>query len=76
MYKKLYRCKTPIGKFYIALRPDGLFCLLDEAEYEYCTAATAQSVADNLYTHSSDCVEWDDSDYDGPQDLSYWYRLP
>lgn len=74
MRKILYQCETELGMMYIVQISQGKYLLANDCE-EFDTADTAKSVADNVYTHHSGWDDWDESDFEGPIDLSEWERI-
>ena len=68
---------SPIGDLIIKRWTNGKYVLLYDNE-RYGFWASPQAVADEVYTHSTGCTEWDLLDCqveDEPSDLSEWQRL-
>ena len=70
----MYKCKTPIGTFLI-IRNDDQYDLMI-GDYCFGSYDSAISAADDVYTKTTGCYEWDMSNYEGPTDLSEWIYLP
>lgn len=70
MYWKL---NTPVCTFIIAAKGNG-FALYADSEFLQ-SASTADALADNVYTHTSEFPEWDMSEYEAEDSLSAWELL-
>lgn len=67
--------ESPFGKMEIRKVNDRKYVLSFDGE-DVSFAHTPQAIADNVFTHTSEIFEWDDSDFEGPIDLSAWdYRV-
>lgn len=65
---------SAFGRMIIAPIKNGKFALLVDDE-EVSRANSPIQLADNVYTHTSDCYDWDISDEEGPSDISEWSYL-
>ena len=68
---------SPIGDIFIKAPPDGKYGMLyDGVVWESCD--TPQAQADNVYTHCTNCWDWDKLNgkvANVPHDLSEWEHL-
>jgi len=62
---------SKFGTMEIAPAPGGKYVLKHDDD-EFGRAKDPQTIADNVYTHTCDWDEWDNSDEEGPTDLSQW----
>lgn len=68
---------SPIGDLVVKLWTNGRYALLHNGEC-YGFWATPQAAADEVYTHTTGCSEWDALDCqvdDVPTDLSEWEKI-
>lgn len=68
---------SPIGRFIIKYLPNGKFGLIYNNEL-YGIWQSPQAAADEVYTHTTGCNEWDFLDGqidDLPTDLSEWIKI-
>jgi len=68
----VYRAR--IGTLTIKPLDDGRYGLFYDDEL-WGSWHSPWAAADEVYTHSSGCTDWDMSDEDGPTDLSEWMRV-
>lgn len=74
--KYLYELKTKLGFVYIAVLPNGKYTLVNEGYESFDEYDRPEDVADSLFTHTSQWFDWDCSDFDCPDGLGEWSRLP
>lgn len=75
MRKYLYQYESELGMMYIVQIAKNLYLLASDEE-DFDTSNSPGSVADNVFTHHSGWDEWDESDFEAPDGLSEWYRVP
>ena len=68
--------KSPIGTLSIIKQADGRYYLTLDNDY-YGPYPSAEAAASDVYTGTTGCSAWDDTDYsdDAPTDLSEWLQL-
>lgn len=62
---------SSIGTLKIRKFRDNLYVLEFDSEV-WGVPDDPRRLADNVYTHTSDCDEWDECEEEGPVDLSEW----
>ena len=72
----MYMYNSPIGRLVIKRLPDGKYGLF-YADELWGRWSSPQAAADDVYTHTTGCYDWDKLDCqveDVPSDLSEWKR--
>lgn len=67
--------QTPIGTLKIKKIQNEYFFLFRNDPTPWTGHADPQVVADDVFCRVTGCDVWDDSDIDGPHDLSEWTRI-
>lgn len=69
----MYVYRTAVGLLQIIRSTDGVYYFKFGDDPIYWTGhPDPQVVADDVYCHVTGCSAWDDSDINGPCDLSEW----
>lgn len=72
--------KSPIGMLYIVLNANNRYYIVINEQY-YGSYHSAVAAADDVFTFSTGCDEWDEHAFDSlyqdhvPSDITEWTRL-